>query len=365
MRKIVNIIIILIAITANVINCFANDESNTEKIETEGILPFPYVLYTPETGFGAGISFMYYHNPDSENILIKPNIIQLSGLYTEKNQISSYLKLERYFNGDEMKLELNLTYQDMPMDFWGVGTNTPDSNEELFSMRTYGGESFFITKSHKYLSLGGHYEFYRYDITKKHPGGLLDLENIRGKDGTTISGFGFKSIWDSRDKLFFSTEGTYFDSKLLLYSKFYGSEYNFLLLDLDYRRFIGLGGRNVLAFHGILNSRFGDVPFQKKAMIGGSKMLRGYYLGRYIDNHQIAVQAELRYHIWWRFAGVVFTSMGQLAPEPSKFSTHNLKASAGLGLRFLVDKDELVFLRADFAITEFGPQIYLEALEAF
>lgn len=35
----------------------------------------------------------------------------------------------------------------------------------------------------------------------------------------------------------------------------------------------------------------------------GSRM-RGYYMGSYIDNNQIATQIELRQHIWDRF-GIV------------------------------------------------------------
>ncbi len=364
MRKSINIIIILLVVFSNFVYSYAETKDSIEKKSTVGILPFPFVIYTPETGLAAGVSFMYFHNADSENEMMKPNVFQVSGFFTEKKQISSYLKLERYFKGNDKKLQIDLEFQDMPLYFWGVGPNTPSSNEELLSMLSYGAKVMYIMKTQEYLYFGPYYEFYNYDV-ERQVGSILYCNNILGNNGSTVSGLGLVANWDSRDKLFFPKRGTYWDTKLLFYSKAYGSDHNFMMIDMDYRRFFGLGGRNVLALQGVFNSRFGDVPFQKKAMIGGSNMMRGYYIGRYIDDQYIAAQAEFRYHIWWRLAGTVFGSMGQLAPSIDKYSTHNLKVAAGFGFRFLVNTDELLFLRADFAITEFGPQIYLEALEAF
>lgn len=365
MRKRINFFIILSVLSANIIYSLSLFAKEDAKEENEGFLPIPVVLYTPETGIAGGLAFMYFHNPDANNEKIKPNVIKSSVLYTEKNQIKAGVRFERYFNGNAMKLELGLDYEKMPLFFYGIGANTPSYNEELYSMLKYGGKGRFIAKTCPNFYYGGIFEYYQFDMLEKKKAGIFDCENILGSQGTIASGIGMIANWDSRNKLFFPTDGAYWESKMMLYSRAYGSEYDFLLLDMDYRRYIGLGGRNVLALQGILKSRFGDVPFQRKSHIGGTDMMRGYYQGRYIDDQYIACQTELRYHIWWRFAGTVFGSIGQLAPRINKFSTHNLKLAGGFGFRLLVDTDELLFLRADIAFTEFGPQLYLEALEAF
>ena len=93
--------------------------------------------------------------------------------------------------------------------------------------------------------------------------------------------------------------------------------------------------------------------------------MRGYYLGRYRDQHAAALQAEYRTYVWKRFGFVAFVGFGDVAKKLNRFALKDFKTSVGFGLRFAIDPKEKINFRFDIAFGHDSSAFYITATEAF
>jgi hypothetical protein len=94
--------------------------------------------------------------------------------------------------------------------------------------------------------------------------------------------------------------------------------------------------------------------------------MRGYFTGRFRDNSYTAGQAEIRFQIWKWLYGASFAAAGIMDQSIGKYEFNNLRYAGGLGLRFLVNKKNRMFLRADCALNgTSGAAYYIRLNEAF
>jgi hypothetical protein len=105
----------------------------------------------------------------------------------------------------------------------------------------------------------------------------------------------------------------------------------------------------------------GDVPFNEL----GQHDLRGYERGRYRDEVHVAGEVELRRPLFWRFSGVTYAGLGQVAPELGELDDHNLLWSAGFGLRFQLTRESQLNYRSDVAWGRDGFEFYFSLGEEF
>jgi outer membrane protein assembly factor BamA len=171
---------------------------------------------------------------------------------------------------------------------------------------------------------------------------------------------------DTTNSSFFPTCGFRAEATALLHRKAIGSDQNFFQLALSHRHFIGFGNNHVLALQALATLSAGTIPWQMIPKLGGMSMLRGYYEGRYRADHYVAVQAEYRFPIGWRFSGAIFAATGEVVSSLSGLASGPLRASGGGGLRFLLDKGEHINLRLDVAATDQGnADFYIAMMESF
>jgi outer membrane protein assembly factor BamA len=101
-------------------------------------------------------------------------------------------------------------------------------------------------------------------------------------------------------------------------------------------------------------------------LLGSDSDMRGYYRGRYRDRQYVAFQTEYRSPVFWRIGGTAFGGAGDVVPQLQAFRLQELKPSYGLGLRFLIDRQENINLRFDYAIGKDGANgFYVSFGEAF
>jgi outer membrane translocation and assembly module TamA len=111
---------------------------------------------------------------------------------------------------------------------------------------------------------------------------------------------------------------------------------------------------------------FGDVPYFKLPRLGGDKMMRGYYFGRYRDNVYYMGQVEYRKQIADRFYLVAFFGLGRVSDKFKNVTLKNLHPTYGLGLRFVLDVMEKLNIRLDIGFGDNGTSgVYFNAEEAF
>ncbi len=332
----------------------------------------PYVLYTPETsfGFGVGGSFQFKLPNSGDETRTRTSTIPIALTYTLENQILFYSGFEIFFPDEKWVLSGNVRAQVFPRLFYGVGRDTPESNEEIFEstqliLEPILSKQVFIDKlfigagiRYRHVASTNFRNEHEDENGMKLPSQFLDTD-ISGANGSTSVGGELAALYDTRNSLLNAQTGTYLEATFSQYGEILGGTHVYDLIRYDLRHFIQLKGkedwRDVLA----LNTRGyfanGDVPLVDLAQLGSSEIMRGYYEGRYISNNMLAAQAEYRLNFknspW---GAVAFASTGDVAPDISDFSLKNLRGAFGLGMRLMVDPLERLNLRVDVAITAEG-----------
>jgi hemolysin activation/secretion protein len=106
--------------------------------------------------------------------------------------------------------------------------------------------------------------------------------------------------------------------------------------------------RHILAMELFANFVRGDAPIKELAELGGPRIMRGYYRGRFRDNYVTAFQAEYRMPVYKRIGIVAFAGLGKVY-NPSELNLDGLHYSYGGGLRYKINKREKLNLRIDYA----------------
>ena len=193
--------------------------------------------------------------------------------------------------------------------------------------------------------------------------GLLANKSTPGSKGGTVLYAGPILTYDSRNQLFFSTDGSRVQLAIMYNSELW-SPYKFWKWQLDYTSYVALQN-HVLAFNLGWEQNVGNVPFNEMAMLGGTKRLRGVYLGRFRDKLATYVQSEYRSPTYKRFGAVAFVGIGQVAPELKKMTIQNPVVTYGGGLRFVLDTKNQLNVRFDYGQSNESSGFYLTVGEAF
>jgi len=241
-----------------------------------------------------------------------------------------------------------LEFVRFPTSFWGVGNNTSDEMEESYTTRAVNVEAGALREFRKgwYAGVVGRYA--RRKLSDLEPGGLLDRGAVPGTDGDQIMGLGMAVSRDTRDRSTNPGSGGFHQLRLIRFASALGSDFDYTQLSLDLRRYLPLAPGGVLALRAMGESLMGTAPFDVFPQLGGAELLRGYYGGRFRDRSLVALQAELRHHLAWRFGVVGFGALGQVAPSAGDLRLDGMKATVGAGLRFAINQGEGLNIRADY-----------------
>lgn len=332
-----------------------------------GITVLPILYYTPETrlAFGAGSLFTYRFGLIFKEA--RPSTLFIGAIYTQLKQFTLQVKPEIYLQNNSFFLTGNFLAERFPTKLWGIGPDTADELEEVYTPQRFLMELGMQKRlgQHLPLYLGFKYRLESTRITEVEPGKLLDLDLVAGSNGGFLSGPGIIISYDDRDNIFYPTSGYYLQASLFWNDSFFGSDFDYLSFNLNLRNYYEVGDNQILAIQALAETSSGNVPFYRLPRLGGDSLLRGFYNGRFRDMNLVAFQAEYRFPVWKRLGAVVFGAMGSLASRFAEISFDHLKYAAGFGLRFKIIPRENANLRVDFA---FGPGtygIYLKASESF
>ena len=328
---------------------------------------FPAVYRTPETRWAGGVAGQWSFFIGKSTPQTRPSSIQFSGYYTQNNQLIFIAKPEIYFGDESFITSGNLEISRYPGYFYGIGPDTPAASKEAYTplqtildeqalLRMVPGERF-------YLGLDLVYE--HYSFRPFATGGQLAGGDVLGSVGGTVSGIGPAIRWDTRDNIFYTHSGRFWQANFVLCGPWMGSSYTFQRAKVDLREFIPLFQKHTLAFQAEFWAVAGEnVPFMDLPILGGDHLLRGYYKGRFRDKDLALIQAEYRIPVWWRFDAVAFVGVGQVADSVSSLNFKSLHAAAGAGLRFRISRQGTM-IRVDVGRGKDGSAIYLTAGEAY
>ena len=327
-------------------------------------LAFPLIYYTPEYNLmlGLGSVVSWRAKRDTANT---PSYISAWGTYSINNQMRVEVFGSYYAKGDKHRLDYEINYQKLKEPFFGIGNKLDKSNKELVLTKGFEGRATYLYQIHRLFLIGATYHF---DYTPKlipEPNKMMDTTNFLGKSGGFSQGFGLNLAFDNRDDLYFAYKGNYLGVEAKIYPKALGSKYQFATLGAEYRSFINIKRKVILASQITAKMSFGDVPFYLLPALGGKELLRGYPVGIGRDDYLFNIQGELRIPVN-RFVFTGFFGQGITGSKfMDYFKVKDYSYSIGAGARFRPFMDKNIVARLDVGFWKGTYGVYFVFNEAF
>lgn len=337
------------------------DSANPHK---KYFFPIPIVAYKPETRWILGLSTTSIFRVKHDSVT-RPSFVRLNVSYSQERQFAIRPQLELFTRNNMWNIRANYTYTDFAEFFWGMGIQSPASARALYSFRMHRAnvKAAYLVKKNLYA--GAQFVFEKMFQIDASEAPLLKQPEITGNTGYTASGAGFYLTYDNRDNIYFPYNGLLAEVSVASFNPALGSSHRFNNLIADVRWYKQLWNENILAIQLYSQHNTGNIPFRMAATLGNEMFMRGYYTGRYRDDHALAIQAELRKHIWGPAGAVFFAGTGTAAPSFNQLLNLH-KPHIGAGLRIKAIPRERINMRFDYAIGVDGNSAaYISLNEAF
>ena len=341
--------------------------SQKDSARSKHVLAFPVIAKSIETGWSFGAAALTTFHLSKLDTATRTSNIQSLVLYSLKKQFVTAINGAEYFSKEKYILNEQFSYSSFPDKFWGLGKYTKGREGENYDFQQFYINLHLLKHVGNNLFVGLLFEFQDLLKVRYDAGGLFDQENVVGKTPYIVSGLGLSFTYDKRNDAFAPDKGTFAQFYFNHFDSYLGSDYKYTNLVLDYRKYIRLYKKNVLALQAYSFTNLGDsIPLRSLASLGGANSMRGYYAGRFKDKQQLVLQSEYRMPVYKRFGAVVFLSMGDVGNTPTDFALPDFKYSFGGGVRFALNKSEKMNLRLDYGIGQGkNSGLYFQLGEAF
>ncbi|MFP4088663.1 MAG: BamA/TamA family outer membrane protein [Cyclobacteriaceae bacterium] len=327
----------------------------------------PLLAYSPETSVQIGMGGILLYKSRRALPEDRSSFLYLSARYTLNQQVTLSPSYFIFSPGEKYIHSGSLRYRKFPQFYYGIGNDTPASNEELYDISTLELEHLSYRNIVGKLYAGAGLRFLRSYNLELPEGGLLATYRPVGTTANTAAGPGFGLLFDNRNNLMSTSQGVLAEFRHTIHHKNFGSDNDYTLSLLDVRAYWAPFGKrkDILAGQVYAYLSEGDIPFNELAPLGGDMIMRGYYLGRYLDEKLLATQVEYRFHVWKSLSMVTFAGIGDVAPRLSAFEWDELKYSVGGGFRYELLPGENLNIRFDYAIGRDTQNFYINLSEAF
>lgn len=338
----------------------------TQPFRRVRVLPVPAFGYGPETrGYVGGVALAQWRR-SADDTLRRPGNAKAEVNLTQNRQLVLTGEWNTFSPAERTLTQGLVSWLRFPENYWGVGNETPATARERYDSQRFEARLAVLRQVQPHFFVGPRAQAQGIGKMEAAPGGLLDRRTVAGAGGGWSLGAGAAAAYDTRTSVFTPTHGALVAVAATAFGRALGSDFRFAQFDLDARRYWPLRRRVIVAGQLVLTAQSGEPPFRMLSLLGSDGSMRGYYRGRFRDRQFAAAQVEIRLPVIWRFGAAAFAGAGQVARGFGGFGLHSLKPSFGGGLRFLVDRQENVNLRLDYAIGEAGNTgFYVSFGEAF
>jgi hypothetical protein len=340
---------------------------DTTQVAKPRYLVYPTVAYGPETSWEFGLSslYVYYARQDTSNRLSEINGFTF---FTLENQYGLYFDHALYSHQNKWIFPGRIRFQSFPMLYYGIGPDSPPEYVARVDAKQLQIKERALRRIIPNLYLGPEVDFQRLSSVNFKPSSDQPITLPVGSNGYTNLGLGAGLIYDKRHNVLNVRKGIFSELALLRYHNAWGSDYTFTSVISDNRFYKRINQRDVLAMQVLGQFNAGNIPFNQLALLGGESINRGYYLGRFRDNNQLAAQLEYRWlplPFAKRWGAAVFGSTGTVFSHFDNLSAKDVVYSGGGGIRFLLFPKKDIFTRLDVAFTKEKPGFYIFIGEAF
>lgn len=323
----------------------------------------PILQNSPETGIKFGLAGNYFFKPGKDSLTRSSNIY-LQIAFTTKQQFILEPIWNVFTPSENFILRGRAGYLNFTDHFWGIGPLTEVSSKVNLSYRRVYFQSKVLRKLKGNWFAGAQI---RYSAIYGLRWTNTNTPNVEGSDGYTVWGIGPNVQADFRDNPFSPQKGWYADLYYARFGSWVGGTHTFDEIQADLRYYLPLRKPfQVLALQAFGNFTQGMVPFRELPRLGSAFLMRGYFEGRFRDNNYVATQIEWRQPVYKWIHASAFLALGEVSPNLKLLNLQRLKSTAGMGIRILINKKELVFVRFDVAVNnEGGTGIYIRINDAF
>ena len=364
MKKCYSVLFLAILFFVSGISAQGEPKKVIDSTKNFRLTALPVVFFLPETGLGYGGIGIGTFRFKGESKQSRPSTVQLAITFTSKNQFLLFAPFELYSDAEKWRFIGELGYYKYFYNFFGKGVDSNLENLEIYEVKFPRARLKVLREVLPNISVGLAYEFDNYNQPELEEDGILDSGTFEGTEGGTISNLGLTAFYDSRDNIFFPTEGFYVQASAFSAINFLGSSFSYSKWALDSRYYQKIKGRKILAGNLFLANNGSDAPFFDLNYIG-SRRSRGFDDRRFLDNAELSLALEYRFPIYKRIEGVVFGSTGTVAPDFGSVFSSAYRNAAGGGLRYTINKKEGTRIRVDYGITNEGGNFYFTINEAF
>lgn len=338
-------------------------DRDTSKLKI-GILPSVY--YTTETKLAVGLfGHTNFRTTKKDSNHIRRSNTQTYFNLTTRRQLILENDYQIWLSKNKIYLTGKADFFKFGEYFFGIGNTTKPRGADFvrFDLLRIQLKNLYNVNDKFYF--GVYYQFQdlfglRTPIINKKTN-----EMVRGGYGYDASGIGPILIYDNRNNSLNPSKGSYFETSYQSFSKFTFSNFKFNTLIVDYRRFFTIKNKYIWNGNVYFVHNNGEVPFRMMAEIGGSRIMRGYFKGRFRDNNMIVLQHEIRFPVYKAFGLAFFNGIGQVASTIDEFDYRKFHSNFGIGLRIKLRKNEDTNLRFDYGITRDMRGLYIVYAEAF
>lgn len=324
----------------------------------------PIWALSPETGIKLGGSFGYVFKTSDDSIT-RPSSVRLNTSYTQMQQFNIRPHVDIFFKQNSYNLKAQYVFNDFNEFYWGVGNLSPESAKESYNFKQHRLNARLVKQVFKNWYFGPQLMYEKIYKVSFSEASLSPQSMVPGINGYEVLGAGLALAFDSRNNLFFPTSGSYLEISNHMFMSEKLNSYRFKAVVLDLRKYFSIGKKDVLAFQFFGSYNGGYVPYRQMPTIGNDMIMRGYYNGRYRDDHFFASQVEFRKHIWGPIGAAVFAGFGNVGTNLPELSQH-LKPNYGIGLRGLMIRKEHLNARIDIGFGEAKTRgVYFTIGEAF
>lgn len=340
-------------------------------------VPFIAPSYTPEMQFlltaGGLITFSF----DRKDRQLLRSSIPFSIGKSTNGSLQVSVKANLYLKEDKWRITGEIWRKDMPDNYYGVGYGSAHTTSKSDSTTQYHRDwrRVYAKVVHQFKPkyfIGGIYDVNRTEATDLNPVMATDAFVVADGSNVRNKGLGVVMQYDSRDVPVNAYSGVLLDASITNYGTHFGGDFDFWVVDLDYRQYAAVGHRHTVAWEVRSRNCRGDVPWTDLSQIGTPWDLRGYVWGQYRDELMVYTMGEYR-HMFnrrtpnkrgsleskWGFA----TWLGFGAVAPDLASIPAALPNAGVGLRFETEKRSNV--RVDYGVGAKSSAFYVTFYEAF
>jgi len=327
-------------------------------MEKQGFLPVPIIITEPAVGYGGGVALAYLQRPEDPNNetpasgetsaspkrQTPPSITGVGGAGTENGTWGAGIAHLHFWDEDSWRYMGALAYSNVNLSFYG-----PDNGRNKLGELDYNLNALFLNQqierriADSNFFLGARYVFADADSEFKLGNTVPDIQPREYESRT--AGAGMILGYDSRDNIFTPSRGLRMQAITSVFDESLGGDFHYPRLDLFGYGYWNFHPDYVLGVR--LDGRFtdGDVPFYHLPYI----QMRGIPAMRYLGQHAVMSELELRWNFHERWGLVAFGGAGMAAQSFSEIDNAKTILSKGVGFRYLMARKLGLHAGMDFA----------------